>query len=111
MEQPQQAEQAYTEQVDNEIAEIVEQIRIHQSIVEDNMDDIQALKERLAELLEARGANWSDDDGYARLVSAGTRIYYDTSALDDLIIKDPLHYGWLKDFRRESTVSSRVQVK
>ncbi len=49
--------------------------------------------------------------GYARLTSEGVRTIYDTKALDELIIKDPLHYGWLKDYRNESTVRSTVQVK
>lgn len=61
--------------------------------------------------MEARGANWSDDDGYARLMSEGHRFHYDTENLDKLLISDPLRYGRLKDFRRESIVPERVQVK
>jgi hypothetical protein len=61
--------------------------------------------------LEERGDNWSDEEGYARIISEGERIYYDTNALDKLIIEEPLRYGWLKDYRVTSTVQSRVQVK
>ena len=62
-------------------------------------------------MLELRGENWSDDDGYARLVPDSTRVSYETKALDELIIHEPLHYGWLKDYRKESTIRSSVQVK
>lgn len=58
-----------------------------------------------------RGANWSDDEGYARLMSEGHRFSYDIETLDKLLISDPLRYGCLKDFRRETTIHERVQVK
>ena len=45
------------------------------------------------------------------LISEGIRTSYETKALDELIIKDPLHYGWLKDYRKESAVRGGVQVK
>lgn len=99
------------EQRDTEITALVAEIREHQRVVEEEDSRIQTLKVRLAELLEARGSNWADDEGYARLVSEGLRVSYDTNQLDDLIIKDPLRYGWLREYRRENPVSGRVQVK
>ena len=68
-------------------------------------------REELRELLAMRGENWSDDEGYARLVPESTRVAYESKALDDLIIREPLHYGWLKDYRKQTTIRSSVQVK
>jgi hypothetical protein len=96
---------------DAQIAGLVSHIRECQSEISEREAEISRLKEQLSALLRERGSNWSDDQGYARLVSEGTRIGYDTTALDDLIINDPLRYGWLKDYRRESVVSERVQVR
>jgi hypothetical protein len=31
--------------------------------------------------------------------------------LDGLILGEPLQYGWLRDFRKESTIRSGVQIK
>ena len=72
---------------------------------------IEAAKKRLEMLLEYRGENWADDEGYARLASEGLRASYDTEALDRLIIEHPDQYGWLKKYRQESAVSSGVRVK
>lgn len=97
--------------IDAEIHALVQQVREHQNAIEDEEQAIQRIKARLVELLEARGANWSDDYGYARLAQEGRRIHYDTQALDELIITDPLRYGWLRDYRRETTVPSRVLIR
>lgn len=99
------------EQLDENIEEIVDRIRTYKADVERLESGINALKAELRRLLEDRGENWSDEDGYARIISEGERTNYDTSALDRLIIEDPLRYGWLKDYRITSTVQSRVQVK
>jgi hypothetical protein len=88
---------SHKEQIDSKIAEC--------------RDEISTMKDALVPLLEERGENWADEDGYARLVSAGRRISYDTRALDDLVIKEPLRYGWLKDYRKETEVAGRLQVK
>jgi hypothetical protein len=101
--------------IDQEISELVEMVRE----ANDRLDEvatevrpmIDAAKERLRMLLEYRGENWSDDVGYARVVSAGTRISYDSKALDKLIIEDPEQYGWLKQYRSETTVKGGVSVK
>lgn len=99
------------ENTDDEIANIVNRIRDFQQDAESVADKIRALKDRLTVLLQERGANWSDAVGYARLLSTGTRISYDTESLDSLIITDPLRYGWLKDYRKESPVAGRITVK
>lgn len=96
---------------DDEIADLVEEIRSNRARIERFEESIEEAKERLRVLLEDRGESWSDDDGYARLAAEGLRRYYDSGALDELIINDPLRYGWLKDYRKESAVPSRVQVK
>lgn len=99
------------ETIDQQIAERVDYIRGMQERVMALEEKVQLAKEELRELLAERGANWSDDEGYARLVSEGIRRTYDQKALDELIINDPLRYGWLKDYRKESVVRGGVQVK
>ncbi|MBZ0297904.1 MAG: hypothetical protein K8L99_35445 [Anaerolineae bacterium] len=99
------------ETVDQQIAEHVDYIRGMQERMTALDEKVQLAKEELRELLEAKGANWSDDEGYARLVAEGIRRTYDHKALDELIISDPLRYGWLKDYRKESSVRGGVQVK
>jgi len=97
--------------IDEQIEEVVMCIRSHRDKADRLEARISELKAELRELLEERGENWSDDEGYARLVSEGERTSYDASALDKLIVQDPLHYGWLKDYRVTSTIQSRIQVK
>jgi hypothetical protein len=106
-----QARSGAVENLDEEIAGIVSRIRDYQQTAEDLAEKIYTLKDRLEMLLKQRGSNWSDDDGYARLASPGVRINYNTTALDSLILNDPLRYGWLKDYRKESTVAGRILVK
>ena len=97
--------------MDEEIADLVELIRVNRDRIESFEAAISAAKGRLRELLEERGESWSDASGYARLVAEGLRHYYDSGALDEMIISDPLRYGWLKDYRKESQIAGRVQVK
>jgi hypothetical protein len=99
------------EAIDEKIADLVQQIRENHNAIEEHEASIEKAKEALTPLLTQRGANWADETGYARLVGEGTRIFYDSAALDDLIIHLPLQYGWLKDYRTEVKVSGRVQVK
>lgn len=106
---------AETQQVnttmDQRIEEVVDEIRKCRHQMEALDVCVNDLKDELRELLEARGANWSDSEGYARLVAEGERTFYDAVALDEMIIADPLRYGWLKDYRLKSTISGRIQVK
>ena len=51
---------------------------------------------RTRQLLELRGENWSNVEGYARLMAEEAHVLR-LKALDDLIIRDPLHYSRLKD--------------
>ncbi|HML23336.1 MAG TPA: hypothetical protein PKD09_16900 [Aggregatilinea sp.] len=97
--------------LDRRIAELVELIRAGQQQMATLDGRIALAKDELRDLLSERGSNWSDDSGYAQLTSEGVRRSYDTRALDELIITDPLRYGWLKDYRRESRVNSGVRVK
>ena len=97
--------------VDHRIAELVDTVRAHRERIAALEARSEAAKSELRELLELRGENWSDEEGYARLVPDSSRTSYESKALDNLIIRDPLHYGWLKDFRKESVVRGSVQVK
>ncbi len=97
--------------LDNRIAELVDTVRAHRDRIGALEAKNDAAKDELRQLLELRGENWSDDEGYARLTAESTRTSYESKALDDLIIRDPLHYGWLKDFRKQSVVRGSIQVK
>lgn len=97
--------------MDERIQEMVDEIRNYRHKMEALEVCVNDLKDELRALLESRGANWSDSEGYARLIAEGERTFYDAVALDEMIIADPLRYGWLKDYRNKSTVSGRVQVK
>ncbi|MCI0709929.1 MAG: hypothetical protein L0154_07175 [Chloroflexi bacterium] len=99
------------QQVDDTIHDIVERIRNYRTQMEELDNRVNDLKDELRQLLESRGENWADNQGYARIVSEGERAYYDAEALDKLIINDPLHYGWLKDYRHTASIQSRIQVK
>ena len=96
---------------DQQISERVELIRSIQERIAALNEKIQAAKEELGDLITEKGSNWSDDEGYARLVSDSVRRSYDTKALDELIINDPLRHGWLKDYRKEVPVRGGIQVK
>lgn len=97
--------------IDSRIAELVDAVRAHRERIAALEARNDAAKDELRQLLEIRGDNWSDDEGYARLVPESTRTSYESKALDDLIIRDPLHYGWLKDFRKQSMVRGSIQIK
>ncbi|MDX2137545.1 MAG: hypothetical protein SF123_05575 [Chloroflexota bacterium] len=97
--------------LETEIEALVQCIREDHQIIEEAEGRIREAKRRLEQLLKMRGSNWADDLGYARLMSTGRRTFYDTEDLDRLLISDPLRYGWLKDYRRESIIPERVQVK
>jgi hypothetical protein len=96
---------------DQQIAERVDLIRSIQERIAALNEKIQAAKEELADLLAEKGSSWSDEEGYARLVADSVRRAYDTKALDELIINDPLRHGWLKDYRKEIPVRGGVQVR
>ena len=100
-----------TSVIDARIAELVDSVRAHRERIAALEARNDAAKEELRQLLELRGENWSDDEGYARLVPDSTRTSYESKALDDLIIRDPLHYGWLKDYRKQSNIRGSIQVK
>lgn len=100
-----------TDALEDEIACTVHRIRQHQEAVERASASISELKDRLEALLKVRGSNWSDDDGYARLYGESKRVNYSAKVLDDLIAADPLKFGWLSSYRKESTLAGRVVVK
>jgi hypothetical protein len=97
--------------LDEQIASLVACIREERAEIETHEAEVQDAKAQLLPLIEQRGSNWSDEDGYVRLAQEGTRHDYDTDALDELIISDPLRYGWLKDYRKTSSVPSRLLVR
>ena len=101
--------------VDEDIEELVGIIRDAREAIAEVHDEyepvIDVAKDRLMMLLAYRGESWSDDDGYARLVSEGSRRAYDADGLDDLIIGDPDKYGWLRAYRDEKSVRGGVRVK
>ncbi len=105
----------YIKSVDEEIAELVALVRVAQDRLAETEAEvrpvIEAAKERLKMLLDYRGKNWSDGEGYARLIADGVRVSYDVQALDRLIIKEPDKYGWLREYRRETPVRGGVVVK
>lgn len=99
------------ETYDEQIADLVEDIRAYHArmaLLQEKIDDA---KEHLREYLEKRGENWKDDEGYARLVSEGLRTFYRTRDLDRLIAENPDDYSYLRNFRSQSIVRSSVQVK
>lgn len=97
--------------IDEAIDVLVTLIRGYQEQIAALSHQIENAKAELRPLLEERGENWSDEDGFARLVSPGERISYDTKGLDTLLIEDPLRYGWLKDYRTKTPVRGGLQVK
>jgi len=97
--------------IDARIAELVDSVRAHRERIAALETKNDVAKEELRQLLELRGENWSDDEGYARLVPESTRASYEAKSLDELIVTDPLHYGWLKDYRKQSTIRSSISVK
>ena len=99
------------EYIDQQIADRVQIVRDAQDQIALLDEQIQLLKTELRELLEQKGSNWSDADGYARLIAESTRTSYNTRSLDELILNEPLQYGWLRDFRKESTIRGGVQIK
>ena len=108
------AEQAAAQRersLDQQIAALVDIVRANQYRIDRLEARSKRAKAELVKLLQQRGDNWADDEGYARLVSEGERVSYDKAALDELLMDDPLRYGWLKDYRRKSTVSGGVRVK
>ncbi len=104
-------EAALREALDQEIVQLVNEVRDAQDHMAEFEETIRSAKDRLRVLLIQRGENWSDDEGYARLMSDSLRMTYDTKALDQLIIGDPLRHGWLKDYRKEFVVRGGIQVK
>jgi hypothetical protein len=103
--------QTFDKKHEEEIAKLVEQIRSYRGEIETLNNLVNTARENLEELLLDRGSAWKDDEGYAMLVSEGERTSYDTKALDNLLMSDPLHYGWLHDYRRKSPIAPSIKIK
>ena len=99
------------ELLDQRIAELVDTVRGNNRRIEALSTRTDEAKEELRALLEQRGANWSDEEGYARLVTDAVRRWYDTQALDRLVMSDPLRHGWLVDYRRATPVRGGGKVR
>jgi hypothetical protein len=101
--------------IDDEVSELVAMVREAQDRINEVESEVRPLmdaaRQRLKMLLEYRGENWSDEDGYARVVADGTRTSYDTRALDKLILENPDQYGWLRNYRQERRVRGGVTIK
>lgn len=96
---------------DREIKNLVKAVRRMNRKMEALEEHRRAARERLRALLVERGENWEDDRGYARVTADSVRASYDSKALDQLIVSDPLGNGWLKEYRKESVVRGSVQIK
>lgn len=99
------------ELLDQRIAELVDTVRGNNRRIEALNARTEEAKEELRALLEQRGSNWADEEGYARLVTDAVRRWYDTQALDRLVMSDPLRHGWLVDYRRETPIRGGVKVR
>lgn len=93
------------------IADYVTQIRdlkTEMQILDTKLDDARTM---VGYYLLDRGAPWKDEEGYAMLIGEGERVSYDTKALDELLLGDPLKYGWLSDYRKKSITKASLKVK
>jgi hypothetical protein len=108
---PTAAQAVNAEVIDEKIIELVDLVRANQQRIAALEARINVAKDQLRDLVNQRGSNWKDDEGYVRLVGESVRKSYDTQSLDELIITDPLRYGWLKDYRKEVTIRGGIQVR
>lgn len=92
-----------------QIGQLVKKMRRTRSRIAYHEAKLDAIKEALQPLLEASG-NWSDSEGYARLIGESSRISYDRESIDELIIRDP-GFECLRAFRKVSTIRASVSVK
>jgi hypothetical protein len=103
--------QTFDRKHEDEIAKLVEEIRGYRDEIDQLNNRVSMARENLEELLLDRGSPWKDDEGYAMLVNEGERTSYDTKALDNLLMSDPLRYGWLHDYRRKTPVAPSIKIK
>lgn len=98
--------------IDGKISALVEEVREQQRAIVAAQLRIEKAKQELTTLLLERGSMWKDENGgYARLATATVRVVYDKARIDALILSEPLMYGWLKDYRKETSVKGGVQVR
>jgi hypothetical protein len=93
------------------IKQLVDEIRSYRNEIDQLSNLVDTARENLEELLLDRGTPWKDEDGYAMLVGESERTSYDTKALDELLINDPLRYGWLHDYRRKTAIRPSIKIK
>lgn len=96
---------------ETEIAVLVERIRARKAEIDTLDAQINVDRELVKTLLIDRGESWKDEHGYAMITSEGERVSYDTKALDELVLTDPVKYGWLHDYRRKSVVAASLKIK
>lgn len=78
----------------------------------DTLDaDLEALKAKLAPLVQACGGKWQDETGYARIVLRQPTVSYKADALDALCASWPELRAQLWPHRREIAYSPYLQVK
>jgi hypothetical protein len=101
--------------VDDDIREVMSVLRsikeARNEIEAEIGKDWEKGREKLRNLLEQKGSEWTDGEGYARIAAGYTTIEYDTAALDALIKADPERYGPLQAFRKEKQVKGSLQIK
>lgn len=86
----------------------IRQLNVEAERIEDR---INVEKDALKHLLKARGSNYEDDQGFARLVADGVRRSYDAEALDRLMLRSKWWDTRLRRYRREFNVRGGVRVK
>lgn len=99
------------ERHEEEITALVAKIRARKAEIAALEAWVKADRETLEKLIIDRGSSWKDAEGYAMLVSEGERVSYDTKALDELVLADPLKHGWLHNYRRKSSIAPSLKVK
>lgn len=96
---------------EQEIALFVEAIRLRKAEIDRLTSMNEVAREEVEKLLVERGSNWKDEEGYAMIVGESERTSYDTKALDELLISDPIQYGWLHEYRKKTTVRASLKIK
>lgn len=94
-----------------EITDLVGKIRARKAEIAALEAWVKADRDELEKLLIDRGSSWKDGEGYAMIVAESERVSYDTKALDELVLSDPLKNGWLYEYRRKSTTAASLKVK
>jgi len=97
--------------VNGQIEALVGEIRATQAQMEALEASVTAKKAILRVLLAALGEQWTDGEGYARLVADYTRGAYDVRALDQLRLNSAWWDARLRRHYRQFAVRGSVVVR